>query len=172
MRFLCILFCLAGIAGGESVAGMRWTAPPGWKAEAPRPMRAATYRIAPAAGDKADAECAIYFFGPGQGGSAEANIERWKNQVLGADGKPARAKIGRRTIHGLPVTTINSSGTYTGMGGPMAATQTLSRNYRLIGAIVEGPEGNVFLKFAGPARTVEQNEPKFERLLNSFAKLK
>src|SRR5258706_15481964 len=35
----------------ESAAGVRWTAPSGWSSEGARPMRAATYRIAPAPGD-------------------------------------------------------------------------------------------------------------------------
>lgn len=133
-------------------------------------MRAATYLVPPASGNRTGAECAVYFFGPGQGGGVQANVDRWKNQVLGPDGKPAKAKITRRTIHGLPVTTVDSSGAYTGMGGPMAAAQTVSHGYRLIGVIVEGPAGNVFLKFAGPEKTVALNEPKFERMLDSFAK--
>jgi len=40
-------------------------------------MRAATYTIVPAAGDTASAECVVYFFGAGQGGSVEANLDRW-----------------------------------------------------------------------------------------------
>jgi hypothetical protein len=135
-------------------------------------MRAATYRISPAPGDSAGTECAVYFFGPGEGGSPAANVERWKNQVLGPDDKPAKAKISHRTIHGLPVTTVDSEGAYTGMGGPMAPTRTVNRSYRLIGAIVEAPAGNVFLKFAGPAKTVTMNESKFEQMLDSFAKAK
>ena len=34
-------------------------------------------------------------------------------------------------------------------------------DYRLLGAIVEGPGGNVFVKFAGPAKTIAANEQKF-----------
>src|SRR5688500_11822604 len=34
----------------QSAAGIRWTAPAGWKTEAARPMRAATYTIPSAAG--------------------------------------------------------------------------------------------------------------------------
>ncbi len=103
----------------ESAAGVRWTAPAGWKAEAARPMRAATYSIPLAAGDQGIAECVVNYFGPGQGGGVDANIERWRGQVLGADGKPAVAKIDKRTGRGMPITVIDTSGTYTGMGGPM-----------------------------------------------------
>jgi len=39
------------------------------------------------------------------------------------------------------------------MGGPMASSKSLQNNYRCSGAIVEGPGGNVFIKFTGPAKT-------------------
>jgi hypothetical protein len=42
--------------------------------------------------------------------------------------------------------------------------------YRLLGAIVEGPGGNVFFKFTGPTKTISANQPKFEMLLNSVTK--
>jgi len=133
-------------------------------------MRAATYTVPSSDPDAANAECAVYFFGSGQGGSVEANLDRWKGQLVGADGQPAAAKIAKRTVHGLRVTTIDSSGEYSGMGGPMAATKSVQRNYRLLGAIIEGPGGNVFVKFTGPAKTITAHQAEFEQLLNSFDK--
>ncbi len=135
-------------------------------------MRAATYTIAPSAGDSASAECVVYFFGAGEGGSVQANLDRWKGQLVAPNGKPTDAKIAKRTIHGLAVTTIDASGDYTGMGGPMAASKSVQSNYRLLGAIVEGPGGNVFVKFTGPSRTVGASQAKFEQLLNSFEREK
>ena len=167
-----LLFALAIPLLADSVAGLKWTAPDGWKSQGPRPMRAATYMVPPAAGDSESAECAVYFFGAGQGGSIEANLDRWKGQMLGPSGQPADAKVEKRTINGFPVTTIASAGEYTGMGGPMAASKSKQSGYRLLGAIVEGPGGNVFLKFTGPAKTVTASQPKFELLLKSFQKEK
>jgi hypothetical protein len=152
----------------ESAAGIRWTAPAAWKAEAPRPMRAATYTIAPAAGDAAGAECVVNYFGPGQGGGVDANVERWKGQVLGPDGKPAAAKVERRTVRGIAITIVDASGSYTGMGGPMAASSKPMPNYRLLGAIAEGPGGSVFFKFTGPAKTIAAEQKQFEQLLASI----
>lgn len=171
MRILAILSVFAGLGFGETVAGLQWTAPGGWKSEGTRPMRAATYVIAPAAGDADSAECAVYFFGAGQGGSVEANIERWKGQFH-QGGKPAEAKVSKRTVHGLPVTLIESAGDYTGMGGPMAASKTVKSGYRLLGAIIEGPGGNVFVKFAGPAKTIGANQKNFDSLVGSFDRVK
>jgi hypothetical protein len=170
MRNIFIVLFLAASLFAESAAGLKWTSPKGWKTEGPRPMRAATYIIPPTAGDSANAECAVYFFGPGQGGSVESNLDRWKGQVLSPDGKPADAKISKRTVHGLPVTTIDAAGDYTGMGGPMAASKSVQSDYRLLGAIVEAPDGNVFIKLTGPAKTVAASQAEFEKLLNSFEK--
>jgi hypothetical protein len=170
MRNGVLLLCFAAGLWAESVAGLQWTAPSGWKNEGSRPMRAATYIVPAAAGDRENAECVVYFFGAGQGGSVEANLERWKGQFRQPGGKPAEAQVRKRTVHGLAVTTIDTSGEYSGMGGPMAAEKTVKSGYRLLGAIVEGPAGNVFVKFTGPAKTVAANQQKFEQMLASFQK--
>ena len=133
-------------------------------------MRAATYTVPAVPADTESAECVVYFFGAGSGGSVEANMERWKGQILKADGKPADAQIVKRTIHALPVTMIDSTGTYTGMGGPLAPDATVKPQYRMIGAVIENPGGNLFLKFTGPVKTVTQNKAKFDQLLQSFGK--
>ncbi len=165
MRLLAFAIAVPLLAA--SVAGLKWTAPSTWKTQGERPMRAATYTLPPAPGGSGAAECAVYFFGTGQGGSVEANLERWKGQILSPAGKPANATVQKRTIHGMPVTTIDSSGSYEGMGDKSAAT-----NHRLLGAIVEGPGGNVFIKCTGPAKTISANQPQFDQLLGSFEKEK
>ena len=159
-----ILFSFALWA--DSAAGIHWTAPSGWNAQASRPMRAATYTVPSASGSHEDGECAVYYFGPGQGGTVDANLTRWIGQFQGGE---KTAKTGKRTIHGLSVTTVDVSGSYTGMGGPMAQSQTAKPDYRLLGAIVEAPQGSVFFKFTGPAKTVAANQKKFDEMLNSVA---
>jgi hypothetical protein len=172
MRILSVVLFLVVSLFADSVAGLKWTAPAGWNTGEERPMRAATYTTPPVSGDTASAECVVYFFGAGQGGTVQANLDRWKGQLTTSDGKAADAKIAKRTIHGLTVTTIDASGDYTGMGGPMSTSKSVQNHYRLLGAIIEGPGGNVFVKFTGPAKTVASNQPRFEQLLNSFDKEK
>ncbi len=133
-------------------------------------MRAATYPVPPVQGDREGAECVVYFFGAGQGGSIQANIDRWEGQFKTSNGKSAPAKVSQVTVHGLPVTTIDVSGQYSGMAGPSATTAASVSGYRLLGAIVEGPGGNVFVKFTGPAKTMTANQPKFRQLIESFEK--
>jgi len=159
LRSCLLLFCSVILLASETVAGLKWTAPAGWTAESgARPMRAATYTVG-------DAECAVYFFGQGQGGGIQANLERWKNQFQGSI-----SKTGNRTIHGLPVTTIDVSGNYNGMTGPGSGGGAPKPGYRMLGAIVENPAGNVFFKFTGPAKTIAANQAKFDLLLNSVTK--
>lgn len=168
--FLMSVLLVAGSAGllAESAAGIRWTAPSGWKAEAPRPMRAATYSISPVVGDRGVTECIVNYFGPGQGGGVEANIERWKGQMQSPDGKPAPATVEKRTVRGVPISVIDTSGAYTGMGGPMAVPGKPAPGYRLLGAIVEGPGGSLFFKLTGPARTIAGQKKQFDQLLASI----
>jgi len=175
MRLLILCAALTAtmsLMSAEQAGGLKWTAPSTWKTQGPRPMRAATYAIPAAPGDKDAGELAVYYFGPGQGGGVDANIKRWVGQFQRADGKSAAGleKTAKRTINGLPVTTIDLSGTYTGAAGPMATEKVIKPGYRLLGAIVEGPEGGVFFKFTGPAKTVAANSAAFEKLLNSVKK--
>ena len=158
-----------GIAGllAESAAGVTWTAPAGWVRQAPRPMRAATYALAPEFGEKSGGECGIYFFGAGQGGSVDDNIARWKGQFTVTGGGPAPAKVAKRTVHGLAMTTIDVTGDYSGLGGPLSDRGKVG-GYRLLGAIVSAPGGNIFVKCTGPLKTMSVNQPKFEQLLSSF----
>ena len=169
-RLLTLLpLCLLSVSVlADSAAGLHWTAPAGWKQAAAQPMRAATSTVPPAPGDTASAECGVYFFGAGQGGSVEANLDRWKSQFHAPGGKPAAARVAKRTAGRLTITTIDTTGEYSGMGGPLAGAQRVVSGYRLLGAIVEGPGGNVFLKFTGPNKTIAANQQKFEQLLASF----
>jgi hypothetical protein len=148
-------------AYAESAGGVQWSAPAAWKAQAQRPMRAATYVVPAAAGDKEDGECAVFYFGPGQGGGIDANIQRWISQFE----TTAKPQTGKKTIHGLSVTTIDLSGTYLASAGPMSPTKTSKPGYRLLGAIVENPQGAVFFKFTGPAKTVAAQQANFDKML-------
>lgn len=169
--FLAVI-ALVAVGLAETAAGIKWTMPAGWKSEGSRPMRAAAYRVPASAGDKEDGECGAFFFGPGQGGSVTSNLNRWVGQFVQPDGKPSEqaAQVQKRTINGLTVTTVEVSGTYTGAGGPMSATKSSNPGYRLLGAIVEAPQGLVFFKFTGPAKTVAANQAAFQSLLKSIGK--
>ena len=88
--------------------------------------------------------------------------------MLGSDGRPAPATVQKRQVRGVAITVIDSSGVFTGLGGPMATSRTSAPGYRLLGAIAEGPGGTVFFKLTGPVKTIAVHEKSFEQLLNSI----
>jgi len=153
----------------SQAAGVAWTVPAGWETETARQMRVATYRIHAIAGDPEDAECAVYFFGTGQGGTVEANLDRWKGQFTAPDGQsPAPAQIEKKVIGGLTVSTLAVSGTYGGAGGMMGQAPSIKSNFRMRAAIIEAPQGLVFFKLTGPLNTVAASENDFNALLGSL----
>jgi hypothetical protein len=135
-------------------------------------MRAATYTVPKAAGDPEDGECAVFYFGPGQGGGVDANIKRWIGQFDAPGGGPADklAKTSKSTMNGLPVTRIDLTGTYKPSAGPMMQATGSKPGYRLLGAIVEGPEGAVFFKLTAPAKTAASQQAAFDTLLKSVSR--
>ena len=166
---ICAAMTLAGGLVAESAAGLKWTDPAGWASQGSAPFRVVTYSV-PALPGSEKAECIVYFFGPGQGGSVEANLDRWKGQ-FSQNGKPAEAKVAkvvRRTVHGVPVTTIDLTGTYTATGGQVKEGQGPLASYRMVAAIAAGAGGNIFIRFVGPEKTVTAGLAKYEQLLASL----
>jgi hypothetical protein len=128
-------------------------------------MRVATYAV-PAAKGAEEGECAVFFFGPGQGGGVDDNVARWGTQFEGAP-TPQRSTS---TVAGLRVTRAAVAGTYLAPGGPMMQSTGKKTGYRLLGAIVEAPGGNVFFKLTGPAATVAAAQADFDALVASIRK--
>jgi hypothetical protein len=129
-------------------------------------MRAATYAIPPAEGDTEQGECAVFYFGNDQGGSVDANIDRWHGQFEGA-GAPSRST---KDIGGMPVTFVAIAGAYLAPSGPMMMSSGKKENYRLMGAIVSGPQGSVFFKCTGPAKTIAAAQAEFDAMIGSMTK--
>jgi hypothetical protein len=167
---LAILFGAAAALLAEqgiSSAGIRWTIPAGWVSQPARQMRVATYRV-PAAKDVDAGECGVFYFGQGKGGSAEENIARWGEQFEGG-AKPTSTV---ETVGGMKVHRVQAAGTYLAPSGPMMQSSGKKPGYRLLGAIVEAPEGLVFFKCTGPAATIAANEKAFDGMVKSFEKIK
>lgn len=157
-------------SGTEATAGLTWSVPGEWETQAQRPMRVVTYHTPPAEGDTEPGEVAVFYFGPQDGGTVDANVDRWFNQFDQEDGRPTSEVAEREVIEvdGMPMTLVRTSGTYNAAAGPMAPRAELRPDYRLIGAIVEGPEGAVFFKFTGPDRTVLEQEANFDAMIASI----
>jgi len=150
---------------------LRSRAPDGWVTEKPSStMRAAQYKLPKADGDPEDATLVLYYFGATQGGSVEANIERWVNQIKQPDGSNSqdKARTETQTINGLKVTTVDITGTYTAEMAPGSADRHNNENYRLRAAVIETPKGNYFAKLVGPANTIARWDQAYLDYLKSF----
>lgn len=138
----------------------------GWVVEKPSSaMRKAHFRLPRQGSDEADGDVIVFFF-PGQGGSVEANIDRWANEWSVPSGDPKSAlKRETRTINGLVVHHVDLTGEWS---GGMNASAGKRANYRLLAAIVETPNGPWFLKLVGPQATLGHWEPSWRAFIDSF----
>jgi hypothetical protein len=143
--------------GGDlAIAGVVFTAPAGWDNLGPREMRKAQYRLAPVAGDSEPGEVNVFYFGGGQGGDVEANLQRWSGQMSETSAAPARSTF---DVGGMAAHLITVEGSYSGgMGGPMGGGGAAKPGYRLVGVVLEAPQGNVFFKLTGPVATARAME--------------
>jgi hypothetical protein len=170
LAVLMLSLAVASVARADQAGGLAWVAPADWKSQGERPMRAATYTIPPAKGDSESAELAVFYFGESSGGGVDANVKRWIDQFQKPDGSSVAndAKTRKEKIAGLQATTVDVKGTYA--GGSMMGPSTPKPGYRLLGAIVEGPGGNVFFKLTGPDKTVTSAEKPFRKVLDGIKK--
>lgn len=128
-------------------------------------MRKASYVVPRAPGDKEDGDLGVFYFGPGQGGGLEKNVERWVKQFK--DTKLEQVKRADRTVNGIVAHTVEiASGTYD--AGPMGGGGGPKENYALLGAIVDAPSGSYFFKLVGPKATVGKAKKAFLGLLDSI----
>ena len=168
-----------GVPGGSPAMGLTWTAPAGWVEEQPgSPMRKAQYRVPGGQGSaspdspNSDGELTVFSFGPGQGGDAQANADRWAKQFRTDSGEAPRMTSVKMDVGGIPVLFVEVTGTYDG-GMAMTDHPSVSKpGYMLLGAIVEAPAAAWFFKFTGPEATVRSQKAAFEGLIRSIKAVK
>jgi hypothetical protein len=132
-------------------------------------MRAAEYGLA---GDD-KLELTVFYFGPDQGGTVDANITRWLGQITQPDGSDTakKAKRGTRKVGDIEVSTLEVAGTYSGgMMMPGAPAQEPTPDSMMIAAIANGPSGPVFFKMTGPKTAVEHARAAFDQMIESLRK--
>jgi hypothetical protein len=143
---------------------VEWTDPPGWT-RLPRksPMRVATYSIPQVKGDSEAGELAVFYFGPGQGGAVDGNVERWASQF---GKKLSEVERSNREVNGLKQHVVEiPKGDYSsdmmGRGGDK------KKDYAMLAAIVQSPSGSYFFKLTGPEKSVTAERKAFFEMLDS-----
>lgn len=125
-------------------------------------MRQATYS---AEGKAGPAEVAVYYFGPGQGGDPETNVQRWIGQFQDVPGGGVTRS--EEEINGFSSIHVNvESGTFSsGMPGGPSGPQ---KEWGMSASIVQTKEGPYFFKMTGPSATVLEQKDNFAQLLASI----
>lgn len=110
-------------------------------------------------------EISMYYFGPGGGGGATANIERWRSQVVLDAGAPEPMPQSRES-GGVRRTWIELEGTV--KASTVGSFPTTDQpDFALYGAVIEAPGGPWFLRAVGPASTMREHRHAFLAMLDS-----
>jgi len=130
-------------------------------------MRRAQYALSAVPGDAAGGECAVFYFGPGQGGDIQANVDRWASQFKSESGGSPSPSVIEGAVSGMKVLKVTIEGTYT--PSAMMGGDTMPKpGSLLLGAIIEGPDSNWFFKCTGPRKTMEAHRKEFDAMLDSI----
>jgi len=167
LRLLLFPFVFAAMAKAAdpvefTVGSFVFARPESWGWVVPSsPMRKAQLSV-PGVDGSAPAEVTFFHFGAGQGGSVQANVDRWFKQFSDGYTDARTEQAGSTTI-----TFVKAVGTFSsGMpGGPT----TPMKGYALRGAILESPSGDVYVKMTGPETVVKRAEPALEKMVREAA---
>jgi hypothetical protein len=133
--------------------------PDTWVAETPKSeMRQLQFRVPAPEGE--GAEFVVYFFGPGQGGTLEANVERWQSQFQGPDGAAVEPEVTEIGTDAIPATLVQLRGGY-GRSVGMGPSDEVLEDRMLLAGVIETPEGNLYPQLHGPAELVAGQRDAF-----------
>ena len=155
------------IAQPQSVALLDYhaTVPAAWTFRKPAStMRLAEYTAGAAGG----AEIVVYFFGTAQGGSVDANLERWKSQFSNPKGGAVEEKITHEKSGAFPLTIAEYHGTYARGIGAGSAPEAARPNNTLIAVVAETPKGTLFFQLYGPMEAVNAQRAAYLDFVHSM----
>lgn len=148
-------------------SGLKMTVPGDWVAKKPRiAMISHEFAVPAVPPDKEAGRVTVMT----AGGSVEANVERWIGQFAQPDGSATKekAKIEKKEIAKRTVTLVDVSGTYHDSRGP--GMPVVDRpGYRMLAAVIPASENTYFVKFYGPAKTVEHQAAAFRRMIEGLS---
>ncbi|MCA9243334.1 MAG: hypothetical protein KDA32_05220 [Phycisphaerales bacterium] len=153
--------------GGE----LKYQASTDWRPIRPSSsLRRAQFQLPRAEGDNEDGEMVVFYFGPGEGGTVSANIDRWRGMFRNENGEPVSDEdAGHETFeaNGLHVTLLDVSGKYTPSMMPGVQNNGPQDNFRMLAAVVETPAGPWFFRALGPTDTMAKHREAVIEMLKS-----
>ncbi len=128
-------------------------------------MRAANYTVPGRDGSNA-AHIVVFSFAAGEGGTVKQNIARWQQQFKPDDkGKAIEPRLENLKADGMPVTLVELAGDWMKTGSDWYTPGQL-----FLAAVVETKSGNIVIRFAGDAATVEANRDAFVAMVRGLRK--
>lgn len=148
-----------------AVAGVTFSKPEKWKKVRPASsMRAAQLEVHEGS---AKANVVFFYFGPGGAGGVNANVDRWLKQFQESRDK-INPKVETKKINKTKVTFVEAEGTF--MDGPPFGAKTPKSGYALLGVIVEGPQGMIFIKATGPKKIIQNADRDARKMVEDALK--
>ncbi len=108
-----------------------------------------------------NAEVVFFYFGQGGAGGVKANVDRWMGQFQ----NPQNQKVKSKKVGDTRVTYVRATGTF--MSGRPFGPKTPKKGYALLGAIIEGKQGAIFVKMTGPETAVKSNSDRMSAMVEN-----
>jgi len=146
-----------------SVGSFEFERPEGWTWVVPTsPMRKAELSP-PAVEGEASTEVTFFHFGAGQGGSPEANMQRWLSQFQEPI-EQLNAQTAETLVGDNKVLLLSAEGTF--LAGMPGGPTTPMPDYALRSAILISSGGDVYVKMTGPKKSVDAAAGAFDAMIS------
>jgi hypothetical protein len=162
-----LTLCSAFEAAAEdsfTVSEFTFSTPKGWTKQTPKSRMRAAQLSAPGKDGAEAAEVTFFYFGEGGGGGIDANKQRW----LGQFKDRTNDKEVTKEVNGTKVAYISTEGTF--MSGPPFGEKVAKKEQALLGAIMQGKKGLVFVKMTGPKATTQAAGDNFKIMVEKAMK--
>ena len=115
-----------------------------------------------------NSELAVYFL-PGEAGSVDANIARWKKQFLANE---ARKVVFEKKYNykSIPLTKIMIEGDYKEMVNPFdpSSEKKIKDSWAMFAVVAELEEGKLFFKALGPKEELLSSQEDIDEFVSTF----
>lgn len=147
-----------------SFLGLRAPIPASWQEQQPQSaMHHTSFRV-PGEDGGDDAQIVVFFFGAGQGGPIDANIQRWEGQFRSPEGGSVESDVQRFEVDGMPIALVELQGEYMAMGD-----RWYTEDQHFLAAIVDAPgDRRIFIRFVGDRATVQAHRESFLAMIDGL----
>lgn len=148
-----------------NIGELMFMLPESWEQESPsNSMRLAQFLLP---GKNKNTRLVVFF---GIGGTIGDNLERWYKQfeIENLEGESNRPIEWTENINNFDVTFTYLEGTYLKSNMRMTGPIEKMKNYALLAAIVDAPDGKYYFKTTGPLEILSKQKENFNKFIRSI----